>query len=93
MIYRDGMVGAAGQAASTKPHQPPLETIHVVVATEASAARRQAPVRQRRSPSSSRAVVARRGGSGEAAALALSGAPWRRPHQVSLGAAVPCVSS
>ena len=25
------MVGAAGRTASTKPHQPPLETIRVVV--------------------------------------------------------------
>ena len=32
MIYRDGMVGAAGRAASTKPHQQPLEIIPVVVA-------------------------------------------------------------
>ena len=31
MICRDGMVGAAGRAASTKPHQPPLETIPIVV--------------------------------------------------------------
>jgi len=62
-------------------------------AAEASAARRRAPVRRPRSPSSARAVVARRGGSGDAVALALGGTPWRRPHQVSLGVVVPCVSS
>jgi len=31
MICRDGIVGAAGRAVSTKPYQPPLETIPVVV--------------------------------------------------------------
>jgi hypothetical protein len=31
MICRDGMVGTAGRAASTKPHQPSLEIIRVVV--------------------------------------------------------------
>ena len=30
MICRDGIVGAAGRAVSTKPYQPPLETIPVV---------------------------------------------------------------
>jgi len=31
MICRDGMVGVAGRAASTKAHQPPLQNVSVVV--------------------------------------------------------------
>jgi len=31
MIYKDSMVEAADRAVSTKPHQPTLETIRVVV--------------------------------------------------------------